>query len=119
MKLAGTSSTINEGSTFTDSDTTLTVTSATALAGGTNSHIRIDDEYLRISGVSGNNLTVERGVLGSTAAAHTDGSTVTLTTVTSDKTTINEKTATGVVAPLIKSITEYESSVENAANNWK
>tara|TARA_B100002019_G_scaffold250803_1_gene230850 strand:- start:1516 stop:4287 length:2772 start_codon:yes stop_codon:yes gene_type:complete len=116
---AGTSSTINEGSTFTDSDTTLTVTSATALAGGTNSYIRIDDEYLRISGVSGNNLTVERGVLGSTAAAHTDGSTVTLTTVTSDKTTINEKTATGVTAPLIKSITEYESSVENAANNWK
>ena len=116
---AGTSSTINEGSTFTDSDTTLTVTSATALAGGTNSYIRIDDEYLRISGVSGNNLTVERGTLGSTAAAHTDGSTVTLTTVTADKTTINERTATGVTAPLVKSLTEYENSVENASNNWK
>ena len=41
IEAAGTSSTINEGSTFTDSDTTLTVTSATALAGSTNSYIRI------------------------------------------------------------------------------
>ena len=90
---AGTSSTINEGSTFTSSDTTLTVTSATALAGSTNSYIRIDDEFLRISGVAGDDLTVERGVLGSTAAAHTDGSTVTLQTVTAAKTEINEQTS--------------------------
>ena len=119
IEAAGTSSTINEGGTFTDADTTLTVTSATALAGGTNSYIRIDDEYLRITGVSGDNLTVTRAQLGSTAAAHTDGSTVTLTTVTADKTNINEKTSTGVVAPLIKSEDDYESSVETAANNWK
>ena len=116
---AGTSSTINEGSTFTSSDTTLTVTSATALAGSTNSYIRIDDEFLRISGVAGDDLTVERGVLGSTAAAHTDGSTVTLQTVTAAKTEINEQTSTGITPPLIKSMTEYEASVETASNNWK
>jgi len=115
---AATSTTINEGATFTDSDTTLTVTSQAALAGGTNSYIRIDDEFLRITAVAGNDLTVERGVLGSTAASHTDGSTATLQTVTSQKTQINETTATGVTAPLIKSLSEYESTVEGAANNW-
>ena len=116
---AGTSSTINEGSTFTSSDTTLTVTSATALAGSTNSYIRIDDEFLRISGVAGDDLTVERGVLGSTAAAHTDGSTVTLQTVTAAKTEINEQTSTGITPPIIKSMSDYEANVETAANNWK
>ena len=119
IEAAGTSSTINEGSTFTDSDTTLTVTSATALAGSTNSYIRIDDEFLRISGVAGDDLTVERGVLGSTAAAHTDGSTVTLQTVTAAKTEINEQTSTGITPPIIKSMTDYEANVETAANNWK
>ena len=116
---AGTSSTINEGSTFTSSDTTLTVTSAPALAGSTNSYIKIDDEFLRISGVAGDDLTVERGVLGSTAAAHTDGSTVTLQTVTAAKTEINEQTSTGITPPIIKSMTDYEANVEDAANNWK
>ena len=119
IEAAGTSSTINEGSTFTSSDTTLTVTSAAALGGGTNSYIRIDDEVLQISGVVGNDLTVVRAQLGTTAAAHTDGSTVTLQTVTTQKTTINEQTSTGVASPLIKNIDAYESTVETAANNWK
>ena len=87
---AATASTINEGATFTDSDTTLTVTSATTLAAGTNSYIRIDNEILRVTGVAGNDLTVSRAQLGTTAAAHTDGSAVTLQTVTDNKTTINE-----------------------------
>ena len=119
IEAAGTSSTINEGSTFTDSDTTLTITSAAALGGGTNSYIRIDDEILQISGVVGNDLTVVRAQLGTTAAAHTDGSTVTLQTVTTQKTTINEQTSTGVASPLIKNLDAYESTVETAVNNWK
>jgi hypothetical protein len=116
---AGTSSTVNEGSTFTDSDATLTVTSATTLGGGTNSYIRVDDEIMQITGVSGNNLNVTRGLLGTTAAAHTDGSNVTLQLVTAAKTEINETTATGVAAPLIKNSDDYENNVESAANNWK
>lgn len=116
---AGTSTTINEGATFTSSDTTLTVTSATALAGGTNSYIRVDDEFMRITGVAGNNLNVQRGVLGTSAQAHTDGTAVSLVTVTANKTEINESTPTGVTAPLIKNMTEYETVIENAANNWK
>jgi len=119
IEAAGTSSTVNEGGTFSEADATLTVTSATALAGGTNSYIRIDDEFLQITGVSGNNLSVTRGVLGSTASAHTDASSVTLQTVTTNKTEVAESTATGVAAPLIKNQAEYETSVENAANNWK
>jgi hypothetical protein len=116
---AGTSSTINEGSTFTDADTTLTVTSATTLGGGTNSYIRVDDEIMQITGVSGDNLNVTRGLLGTTASAHTDGSTVSLQLVTAQKTEINETTATGITAPLVKNDDEYETNVENAANNWK
>ena len=119
MKPAATASTINEGATFTDSDTTLTVTSATTLAAGTNSYIRIDNEILRVTGVAGNDLTVSRAQLGTTAAAHTDGSAVTLQTVTDNKTTINEVTATGITAPLIKNLNEYETTVESASNNWK
>ena len=116
---AGTSSTINEGGTFSNSDVTLTVTSAAALGVGTNSYIRIDDEILQVSSVAGNDLTVVRAQLNTTAAAHTDGSTVNLQTVTTNKTEINETTATGVSAPLIKNLATYEANVETAANNWK
>jgi len=116
---AGTSSTINEGGTFSNSDVTLSVTSSAALGAGTNSYIRIDDEILQVSSIAGNDLTVVRAQLGTTAAAHTDGSTVSLQTVTTNKTEINETTATGVSAPLIKNLATYEANVETAANNWK
>lgn len=114
-----TSTTINEGGTFTDSDTTLTVASANALAAGVNDYIRIDDEILRVTGSVGDDLTVTRAQLGTTAAAHTNLSTVTIQTVTSQKTEINERTSTGVAAPLIKNLDTYETTVESAANNWK
>jgi len=114
-----TSTTINEGATFTDSDTTLTVASANALAAGVNDYIRIDDEILRVTGITGDDLTVTRAQLGTTAAAHTNLSTVTIQTVTSQKTEINERTSTGVTAPLIKNLDTYETTVESATNNWK
>jgi len=116
---AGTSTTIAEGGTYSDSDVTLSVTSAAALGAGTNSYIRIDDEILQVSSIAGNDLTVVRAQLGTTAAAHTDGSTITLQNVTTNKTEINETTATGVTAPLIKNLETYEANVETAANNWK
>ena len=116
---AGTSSTIAEGGTYSDSDVTLTVTSAAALGAGTNSYIRIDDEILQVSSIAGNDLTVVRAQLGTTGASHADGSTVSLQTVTTNKTEINEETATGVSAPLIKNLDTYEANVETASNNWK
>ena len=119
IETAGSTSTVNEGGTFTDSDTTLSVASVATLGAGTNSYIRIDDEILQVSAVVGNDLTVTRAALSTTAAAHTDGSTITLLTVSSNKTTINEQTSTGVTSPLIKNLDAYESTVKDASNNWK
>ena len=116
---AGTSSTISEGGTYSNSDVTLTVASAAALGAGTNSYIRIDDEILQVSSIAGNDLTVVRAQLGTTAASHANSTAVNLQTVTTNKTEINETTATGVSAPLIKNLDTYEANVETASNNWK
>ena len=111
--------TIDEGGTFTDSDTTLTVTSVASLSVSTNDYIRIDDEILRVTAIAGDDLTVTRAQLGTSAAAHTNSSTVTKQTVTANKTTINESTSTGVSAPIIKNLDTYENTVETASNNYK
>lgn len=50
------------------SATSATVTSATAISPG--ALIRVDDEYMRVTNVSTNTLTLERGVNGTTAATH-------------------------------------------------
>ena len=68
--------TINEGGTFSDSDTTLTVTSGTGIA--TNDLILIDNEILKVTNVATNDLTVTRAQSGTEAAAHNNGATVTL-----------------------------------------
>ena len=119
IEAAGTTTTINEGGTFSDSDTTLTVTNASTLGVQINSYIRITDEIMQVTGISTNDLTVTRAQLGTAASSHTDGVTVTLLTVTTNKTTINETTTSGVTPPLIKNFDEYEATVETASNNWK
>ena len=116
---AGTSTTMNHGGTLAAGDTLLTVTSVATLGVTLNDYIKISDEILRVTSIAGNDLTVERGVLGTTAAAQTDGQTVDKMVVTVSKTNINETTATGVSAPIIKSLEEYEASVESASNSWK
>ena len=68
--------TINEGGTFSNSDTTLTVTSGTGIAA--NDFILIGSEILKVTAVSTNDLTVQRGQSGTSAASHADGSVVTL-----------------------------------------
>ena len=68
--------TINEGGTFSDSDTTLTVANGTGIA--TNDLILIDNEILKVTNVATNDLTVTRAQSGTDAATHADGSTVTL-----------------------------------------
>ena len=72
---SGTTTTINEGGQFAAGDTTLTVTDGTTIVTGT--HIRIGNEIMLATGVTGNDVTVTRGVWGTTDAAHNDGSTVT------------------------------------------
>jgi hypothetical protein len=71
--------TLNEGGTLSDSDTTITVTSATGISA--NDVILIGGtELVLVGGVSSNNLTgCTRGHNGTTASSHTDGSVVRLT----------------------------------------
>ena len=61
---------INEGATFSATDTTLTVTDGTKFAVGET--ILIESEQFYITAISTNNLTVTRGVNGTTAATHAD-----------------------------------------------
>jgi hypothetical protein len=100
-------STINEGTTYGAADTTLTVTSAPALNVAINSYIIIENEILQVSAINGNNLTVTRGLLGTTATTHADATTVTKLIVTAAATTINETTITGITPPLIKNLNYY------------
>ena len=119
IEAAGTSSTINEGGTLSSSDTTITVADAGTLGVQLNDYLKIEDEIVRASAIVGNNITVTRGELSTTAASHTDGVAISRLTVTVGKTSINEVTTTGVTAPLIKNIEQYETTVETAANAWK
>jgi len=110
--------TINEGATFSSSDTTLTVTNATNLNIAVNGYIIIGNEILQVTAIAGNNLTVTRGQLGTTAASAADGATVTKLTVSIDVTNVNETTVTGITPPIIKNLNFYETTVEGAANPW-
>ena len=124
---ASTASTLDNNGTLTDSATTVDVASATTLGVTTNAYVRIDDEIMQVTAIalgagavnSSDRLTVTRAVLGTTAAAHTDGVAITLQVVTASKTTVNEETSTGITAPLIKNLDSYEATTETAANNWK
>lgn len=116
---AGTATTLNEGGTLSDADTTVTVTSAPTLGVTTNGYIKIDDEFMQVTAIDGNDLTVSRAQLGTSAASHTDGVAVDLQTVTTQKTIIDEETSTGVTPPLIKNENTYEATTETASNNFK
>jgi hypothetical protein len=74
--------TINEGGTFSNSDTTLTVTSGTGIVA--TDLILIEEELLTVSSVSTNDLTVTRASSGTTAAAHADGTLVRLASGNAD-----------------------------------
>lgn len=79
---SATTTTSNEGATFTAADTTLTVLDSTGfLEGG---YARIDNEIIEISAISGNDITVTRGQYGTSAVNHTDGATVTQLTDAGD-----------------------------------
>ena len=68
--------TINEGAEYSNSDTTLTVTSGTGIVA--TDLILIEEELLTVTNVSTNDLTVTRASSGTTAVAHADGTLVRL-----------------------------------------
>lgn len=110
--------TIDEGATFSSSDTTLTVDNAASLSIAVNGYIIIENEILQVTAISGDNLTVLRGQLGTSAASHADATAVTKVIVSVDTTNLNETTTTGVTPPLIKNLSFYETTVESASNPW-
>ena len=116
---AGTTTDLNQGATLSAGATSVTVQSATSLAVQINDYLKIESEIIRVSAIAGDVLTVTRGELNTTASSHSDGVAINRLTVTSGKTEINEQTSTGVTAPLIRNIEQYESTVEGASNNWK
>ena len=71
---SATTSTINEGATFTAADVTLTLTDATGFLEG--SFIRIGNEIMSVTTVAGNDLTIVRGQYGTSAVDHNDGTAV-------------------------------------------
>ena len=62
---------ISEGGAFGPTDTTLTVTDGSKFTVGQT--VLIESEQLYLTGISTNDLTVERGTNGTTAASHPDG----------------------------------------------
>ncbi|MFT6765180.1 MAG: hypothetical protein ACJAZS_000047 [Alteromonas naphthalenivorans] len=71
----GGQTTLNEGGQLSAIDTTVTVIDATVF--DNNTTIKIDSEYMSITNISSNDLTVTRGAFNSTEATHEDGATVT------------------------------------------
>lgn len=67
---------INEGAQYSATDTTLTVTDGSKFAVGQT--ILIESEQLYVTAISTNDLTVVRGVNGTTAAAHADSTDISL-----------------------------------------
>lgn len=74
LKVTATTTTLSAG--ITDTETSLTVASATGLTVG--DFLRIGNELMSIDGVVSNTVTVTRGQLGTTAAVQSGGATVTL-----------------------------------------
>ena len=109
---------IDEGAPFSASDTTLTVENAASLSIAINGYVIIENEILQVTAINGDNLTVTRGQLGTSAATHADATAVVKVLVTLDATNLNETTTTGVTPPLIKNLNYYETTVEGASNPW-
>ena len=72
------SATLNEGTTLSDSDTTVTVTDGTLFGAG--DVIVVDAEYMRVSSVDGNDLTVTRAFAGTTNTTHASDAAVIILT---------------------------------------
>lgn len=94
--------------------TTFSVTSSTGLIIG--NFVRIGNELALIGSINGNNLTVTRGQLGTTATAHSGGATVTYHTSEGYVSfnyfkggeTISAGSITGVVATYNENTNEYQ-----------
>ena len=67
---------INEGAQYSATDTTLTVTDGSKFAVGQT--VLIESEQLYVTAISTNDLTVVRGINGTTASTHADGTDISI-----------------------------------------
>jgi plastocyanin len=77
LDITATTFTINEGATFTATDTTLTLNNVTNIFTG--DYLKVGSEFLLVQTVDPGttSVNISRGALGSTATTHADGATVT------------------------------------------
>lgn len=68
--------TINDSGGISDTDTSVTVTTATG-APPANFRLKCEDELMLVTAVVGSTFTITRGIEGTTATSHADGATVT------------------------------------------
>ncbi len=73
---------VNESGGFTSGDGTLTVDDGSGFVQG--NRIQIDSEVMLVTFVDGNDLDVDRGILGTTAASHSDNADVFFITIEGD-----------------------------------
>jgi hypothetical protein len=101
----------------TNVQTTVTLTSAADFPSDGNYRILIDSEILLVTSVSGAVLTVDRGVEGTTAAAHDDGALVTqLVTDESLRQVIADDLLYANSKPLYHSLTDINGNVLTASS---
>jgi len=98
--------------TFSGSDTTLTVTASTDIAA--QDFILIDAEIMKVTAVVGNDLTVDRGQLSTAATSHAAGSQVTLIEDAGTSTTMNQG---GTLAAGGTSLTVTDASTLGVGTN--
>jgi hypothetical protein len=80
------------GTNITDSTTSVTVTDGSVFPATGNFRLNCEDELMLCTARSGNNLTVQRGAEGTTAAAHNSPATVTqVATAAAIETMLNER----------------------------
>eukprot|EP00961_Rhodomonas_salina_P172117 2320894-Rhodomonas_salina.1 len=79
-------------------DTALTVSSSTSLGTGPGGYIEIDSEYMAVTSISGNALSVSRGQARSALADHGEGTVVTALDMTELSQGLNESDTSALVA---------------------
>jgi hypothetical protein len=67
---------INMPAGVSATDTVFTLADGTNVPGTPDWRLRLDDELCLVTAISGNDLTVTRGIEGTTATAHLDGTSV-------------------------------------------
>jgi hypothetical protein len=99
---------LNNGTAVTAAATTVTVTDGSIF--DTGDVIQVESEYILVTGISGNALTITRGYAGTTAAAHNDALPVYLV---SNSRTGAELNITSV-SRIPQAVTQYCQTVQHA-----